>query len=97
MSTNLQKIDSILISEDIEGLIEMGAPADEYSDEAAQIVATLEAMDTSSITMETVLVIVSFIWMKSFELSQEDMALRLSAIKRISHNIFLLYNSHLEN
>jgi|GEM_PF-6070690 predicted nucleotide-binding protein len=44
MQFSVSDVDNILIPEDIEGFIEMGAPADEYQDEAAQIAAAVSAL-----------------------------------------------------
>ncbi len=88
MQITLSSIDNILIQEDIEGFIEAGAPADEYQDEAAQIASALTALAQDDFIEDNILAIVSLVWMKSFGLGEEDMALRLSALRRVTQAIF---------
>lgn len=52
MQITLSAIENILIPEDIEGLIEMGAPIDEYQDEAAQITAAVTALGEEEFSEE---------------------------------------------
>jgi hypothetical protein len=87
MKNTLSKINELLVKEDIEGLIDAGAPSDEYEDEAAQILATILLLDKDQQKSENVLAVVSLIWMKSFGLSGEDMRLRKQAIERIVQQI----------
>ena len=90
MGITLSAIDSILVTEDIEGLIEAGAPADEYVDEAAQLTASIENLVREDINEASILALISAIWLKSFELSKDDMELRLPALRRVAHKIFNL-------
>jgi hypothetical protein len=90
MQITVSGIDNILIPEDIEGFIEMGAPADEYQDEAAQIAAAIAALGAEEFSEENILAIVSLVWMKSFGLDEEDMALRLPALRRVTQAIVRL-------
>jgi hypothetical protein len=87
MTIGLEKLDAILAQEDVEGFIAAGAPLDEYHDEAAQIIAAIGVMEPASVTSESVLATLSYIWMRSFGLSTEDMALRLPALKQIAGQI----------
>lgn len=80
-------INVMLAQEDIEGLIEAGAPADEYMDEAAQITAALLLLSKDAVTKDNITAIISLVWIKSFNLSESDMKLRLLAIKRIAERI----------
>ncbi len=90
MQFNVSTIEKILIPEDIEGFIEMGAPVDEYQDEAAQIAAAITALGEEEFREENILAIVSVVWMKSFGLDEEDMALRLPGLRRVTQAIFAL-------
>ncbi len=47
MNLSLGKIKLALQEEDVEGLIELGAPDDEYDSEATAIVAALDATDVN--------------------------------------------------
>ncbi|MET0155763.1 MAG: hypothetical protein ABW189_06650 [Rickettsiales bacterium] len=80
-------INALLAQEDVEGFIEAGAPIDEYIDEAAQIAAALLLLHRNELTDEIMLSTLSLIWMRSFELSEHDMALRLPALERIAVKI----------
>lgn len=87
MQITVSSIDSILIQEDIEGFIEAGAPTDEYQDEAAQIAAAITLLAEEDFRDKNILAIISLVWMKSFELGEEDMALRLSALRCVTRAI----------
>ena len=87
MQITVSSIDNILIQEDIEGFIEAGAPADEYQDEAAQIAASITLLAEEDFREENTLAIISLVWMKSFELADHDMALRLPALRRVTRAI----------
>lgn len=87
MQVTLSSIDHILVREDIEGLIAAGAPVDEYQDEAAQIAAALNMLTEEKFQEDTVLAIVTLVWTKNFELDEEDMALRLPALRRVAQVI----------
>ncbi len=84
MQIILSSIDHILVMEDIEGLIEAGAPVDEYQDEAARIAAAINMLTEENFREDTVLAILTLVWMKSFELGEEAMALRLPALRRVA-------------
>ena len=84
MRITTANINALLIQEDIEGLIDAGAPSDEYSDEAALIAAALLQLDREQLTEEIILSTISLIWLKSFELSEQDMKLRIPALERIT-------------
>jgi hypothetical protein len=60
------KIETILREADIEGLIESGAPDDEYDSEAVEIAVALEKIAPGDLTEDNVLTIVCGIWNKSF-------------------------------
>jgi hypothetical protein len=84
MRITTANINALLVQEDLEGLIDAGAPSDEYSDEAAQIAAALLLLDHEQITGEIILSTVSLIWIKNFDLSEQDMKLRIPALERIT-------------
>jgi hypothetical protein len=86
-------VNRILVHEDVEGLIQAGAPLDEYADEAAQIAAALSLSDRERLTEENVLSTVGMVWLKSFELSPEEMALRMPAVRRVTERIMALKHS----
>jgi hypothetical protein len=87
MRITTANINALLVQEDVEGLIDAGAPSDEYSDEAAQIAAALLLLNREQLTEDIILSTVSLIWLKSFELSEQDMKLRRPALERITRLI----------
>lgn len=76
-----------MIQSDIEGLIEAGAPPDEYADEAAQLAAVIELMSPDDRSAESILAALSLIWVHSFDLTQDDMELRLPALRQVSEKL----------
>lgn len=64
-------------------LIEAGAPTDEYDDEAAQIAVAVSLLSHE----ETIVAIINLVWMKSFELTADELKLRLPAIMRVAGKI----------
>ncbi|MEQ1890364.1 MAG: hypothetical protein ABL951_14480 [Alphaproteobacteria bacterium] len=87
MQITVSSIDTILIQGDIEGFIEAGAPADEYQDEAAQIAASITLLAEEDFREEYILAIICLVWIKSFDLAEEDVALRLPALRRVTQAI----------
>jgi len=70
--TRLDLINELLRCEDIEGLLSMGAPNDEYESEAEMIadrVGEAEKKTTDKITREEVENIVATVWKEMFGLS----------------------------
>jgi len=87
MNVTTSHINTLLAQEDIEGLIEAGAPIDEYNDEAAHIAAALSLLESNDVTKEVALSTVTLVWVKNFELSEQDVKLRLSAFDRVAEAI----------
>ena len=87
MRISSKEIDLILQAEDIEGLIESGAPSDEYHSEVQDIIQALEKLNSSEFTQENILAIVSAIWLRNFNLQEEELKKRESALIRITRKI----------
>jgi hypothetical protein len=81
------KIESILRIEDVEGLIELGAPADEYASEARDIALAIAKLHPSPITETSVVAIIALVWGKSFDRSAKEIEQRLPAFRRIAQRI----------
>lgn len=77
-------ISSLLQKEDIEGLLNMGAPSDEYNIEAQTIYLSLSKLDPHEMTIQRVENTIKSEWMRSFDLSHEDVQLRSSSIRRVA-------------
>lgn len=87
MSISLQAINNILVQEDIEGFIAHGAPEDEYITEANKIFQFLENIKNSANAQDIIYQSILTVWENSFDLKEEDMALRLAAITNVTENI----------
>ncbi len=83
----LSTIDAILRAEDVEGLLELGAPKDEYSHEAARITSELDALIPGDATEDRIATVVANVWAKSFGLSEEDLDKRCPALRRVARQI----------
>lgn len=89
MSTLASEIELILQKEDIEGFISLGAPADEYSSEAVQIAEILNSGEENWRENQIAAIIIA-IWKGSFDLSEDEIKLRMPAITAVSRNIAAL-------
>jgi hypothetical protein len=80
-------IDQALQKEDVEGLIEMGAPGDEYVSEAQEIAEAVASMSAGQLTAQNIVAVISLVWAKSFNRSAEEIKERLPAFHRIAQDI----------
>lgn len=88
MIVSLSTVDVILRTEDIEGLLALGAPEDEYSDEAAEIQAALEQLDDDKVTGDQISALVMDVWDRSFgPFSGEDIQKRQAVLQEIVRRI----------
>lgn len=87
MNITVSGIDDILVHYDVEGLIEAGAPDDEYQDESVQIAAALDALVKEEFNHDTILAIIAIIWMNSFELSDDEMQPRIDELRKVVKDI----------
>lgn len=85
----MKSIKDILREEDIEGLIQLGAPADEYRFEAVEIGSAISrTSDTPS--ERKILQILEEVWQRFFgPLSDEAIELRRGAFLRVARRIVL--------
>lgn len=84
MSDLADSINAILMSDDIEGFIALGAPRDEYDFEARQIA---DLVRDSILSEEEISKIIAAVWMSSFGLDDTDLEKRLPAIKIAARKI----------
>jgi hypothetical protein len=87
MNNNVSIVEAILQAEDIEGLLQLGAPHDEYFHEAELIDSQIDALSPDQATESHLGVIVCEIWRESFNLSSEEMEKRLPALQRVARQI----------
>jgi len=87
MGIEVSVIEDALRAEDVEGLLELGAPRDEYSHEAEKIASELHAFAPSDATEDRVADVIANVWANSFELSQADIEKRQTALHRVARQI----------
>jgi hypothetical protein len=89
MLVSAEKIRDALRAEDIEGLIELGAPSDEYDDEATQIAEAVAELPEGKVSAENIIAIIALIWAKSFDRSSDEIAKRLPAFSRVIQRLYV--------
>lgn len=87
MKISTATINALFQQEDMEGYINLGAPSDEYSSEAENIAAAISQLKDSEISEENITALLIVEWMKSFNLSESDIAPRAEALHRIAKDI----------
>jgi hypothetical protein len=88
MIVSYSNIETILRIEDVEGLIESGAPDNEYNSEAKCIVDVLKRLQPEDITEENIVTVISTVWEKMFHLDKKDISKRLPAFRNVAKGIF---------
>ncbi len=85
MDISPANIQFALQAEDIEGLLALGAPNDEYSQEAQDIAAALAVLSGDQLTETHIVSVICDIWVKYFgPFLNEDIEKRNSAFQRIA-------------
>jgi RNase P/RNase MRP subunit POP5 len=88
MNISLSAIDDILRKEDIEGLLHLGAPKDEYSREAKKIRFVLEQMSEGGVGEEDISAAVARIWQDSFgPFTDDDIQKRAETFRSVARQI----------
>lgn len=87
MKVEKKQIGLLLQQEDIEGLIAAGAPIDEYDSEAEYIFIALKELADDESNIENITSIISLIWVKNFDLSQEDLITREPFLRNVARKI----------
>lgn len=82
MKITPQIIETYLQAEDIEGLLALGAPKNEYADEALSIARALE--NWKDIHVSEAAQIIAHIWQRSFQLTSDDILKRRQAFQSIA-------------
>lgn len=83
----LNHIDLILQEIDIEGLIESGAPSDEYISEAEAINSSIQRLQSSEMTIENIELVISTIWKENFNLDASGLKTRKASINTLAKRI----------
>ena len=84
MKISRQTIDTLLQQTDIEGLIQSGAPSDEYSSEAEIISTALNELNDDEINEGNIVAVVSEVWKTSFGLDSNGMQQREPVIRDLA-------------
>ena len=92
MSTLRTSVEEMLRLEDIESLIESGAPDDEYDSEAAEIAEALNALKGDRFTEDNIISIVAHVWAKMFNLDEDDIKKRMPAFQNVAQRLLLARN-----
>lgn len=88
MEVTAQRLQEILSEEDVEGLLALGAPADEYSGEAEAIAAAFQQVTAETPSELDVLSIVQAVWAHFFgPFSEEEMHSRLTSLGKVARRI----------
>lgn len=85
------KIAAILVREDVEGLIALGAPNDEYQREAEIIAQALSKMSKEQANEASVASLVSLIWSKAFNLGEKELKIRLPSLRDVARQVVTVY------
>lgn len=88
MNISLEAIKLALQREDVEGLIELGAPTDEYNSEALAVSSALQAMPAQESDQSSLAAIIAVVWAESFGLTEQEIKLRMPAFLRIANQLF---------
>ncbi|HWF83795.1 MAG TPA: hypothetical protein VG222_03070 [Vicinamibacterales bacterium] len=80
-------IQAALNEEDVERLLELGAPADEYRMEAEMIAGMLANIGGSDCSEDRVIAIISAVWGRMFDGSASALELRRPIFQRVARRI----------
>lgn len=84
---SVDAIMAALNEEDVEGLLELGAPRDEYESEAAMIADLLASIPRSDRTEDSIMAAVSAVWGRMFGRSSSDLEARRPSFRRIAQRL----------
>ena len=84
---DIESIQELVATADIEHFIAEGAPSDEYETEAELLFNTVENLATPDLTARNIAPLIEDIWRKSFELNDAGIAQRHPAIDALATQI----------
>jgi hypothetical protein len=87
MDVSLSALKTALQHEDVEGLIELGAPDDEYDSEAQAVLSALQAVPVSEFEQSSLAAIIAVVWAESFGRVEEEIKLRMPAFLSIANRV----------
>ena len=84
---DIDSIQELVATADIEGFLAQGAPPDEYETEAELLFNTVENLATPDLTAHNVLPLIEEIWRKSFSLEDAALTARRPAFEALAGQI----------
>ena len=84
---DIESIQELVATADIENFISDGAPPDEYETESELLFNTVENLATPDLTAHNIAPLIEDIWRKSFELDDAAIATRRPAIEALAAQI----------
>ena len=87
MNVDLESIDELIRTQDIEGYIAEGAPEDEYAPEIEEVFAQLRALPVEEASRERLLTLLESVWKKDFSLSASELETRRPGFEAIAGKI----------
>lgn len=87
MEIHVSMVENALRSADVEGLLELGAPADEYDFVAQVVHRALSELSVDEIMLESVMSVLQMTWRESFDLGAADLQKRDAALKALAEEI----------
>ena len=84
---DIESIQELVATADVEGFIADGAPSDEYETEAELLFVAIENFPTAELLTPDILAILEPIWRKNFSLDEADIALRRPALEGLAQQI----------
>ena len=94
MRITAQTIASLLRQADIEGYIELGAPADEYDSEAQALALAFAELNENEITVENIAAIIAEAWKQNFNLGETELSMRKVEIHNFAEAIVRLNSAN---
>ena len=84
---DIDSIQELVATADIEGFIAGGAPPDEYETEADLLFNNIENLPTPELTIPNILPLLEDIWSRSFSLDEASLAARRPALEILAAQI----------
>ena len=91
---DIDSIQELVATADVEGFIAEGSPADEYETEAEFLFNAVENFPTADILAPKILAILDDIWRKSFSLDDADLSERLSKMDSLAAQFVHFFGAH---
>jgi hypothetical protein len=83
MNVDLESVDELIRTQDVEGFIAEGAPEDEYEGEIEAVYERLRALPVEEASRERLMAVLEEVWARSFSLSAAELKEREGAFGEI--------------